>query len=146
METASQSDSMISREEIHAVLGYWEDNPCLVLQEIIHRLNDQNRTNLFPHIRFLLVCVKILCRYKNNDSRNVIMKMNSRLLNLVYSTNKNPDFKVFYFMLSIIFHFRNCVTLNDLEIAGQDLPFIDKVREKMIAAKIPIQLDLALAD
>jgi len=145
MKTPSDSVSFISREEIHTIIGSWEDHPGLVLQEVFQRVKDQNHQYLYPHIRFLLVCLKLLCQYKNEETRYVIMKVNSRLLNLVYSTNKNPDFKTFYFLLPIIFHFRNCVTLHDLKTAGEDLSFIEKVREKMIDAEIGIQLDIPLS-
>ena len=136
---------MISREEIYAILGIWEYNPTLVLYELKARLNDQNHNELYPQIRFLLVCVKLFCQYKSLETRYSIMKLNIKLLNVIYSNNKNPDFKVFSFFLLNIFHFRNCVSIGDFESATKDLRFIKQIRDKMIEVGIGVQTELALS-
>jgi len=75
----------------------------------------------------------------------MIMKLNSMLLNLIYSNNKNPDFKVFSFLLPIIFHFRNCVSIRDFKTAGKDASFINKVRAKIPYTKTGFQTVLPLS-
>jgi len=139
------SDFLISMEEVHAFIGYSEGDTVFVIQEVVHRLNHQNHDKLYPQLRFLVICCGLLYRYKNKDITYLIMKLNSMLLNLIYSNKKNPDFKMFSFFLSVIFHFRNCRSIHDFKIAGKDESFIKKVRAEIPYTEMGFQTVLPLS-
>lgn len=140
-----ESKLMISREEVQAIVGYSEADPVSVIKEIFHGRTYQNSDILYSQLRFLTFCRRLLIRYKNKEISYVVMKLNSRLVNLIYSNESNPEFNMFFVFLPIIFHFRNCVSIRDFKRAGKDVSFIQNIREKMAWTKPGNQTVLPLS-
>lgn len=140
-----ESKLMLSREEVQAIVGYSEADPISVIKEIFHGRTYQNSGILYSQLRFLIFCRRLLIRYKNKEISYVVMKLNSRLVNLIYSNNLNPELNALLVFLPIIFHFRNCVSIRDFKRAGKDVSFIQNILEKIAWTKPGNQTVLPLS-
>jgi hypothetical protein len=141
----TESNVLLSREEVQAIIGYSEADPVSVIKAIFRERYDQKSENLNSQLRFFIVCRRVLIHYKNQEISYVVMKLNSRLMNLIYSNDLIPGFKAFFVFLPIIFHFRNCVSIRDFKKAGTDASFIKDIREKMTFTKPGTQTVLPLS-
>lgn len=101
----------------------------------------QFQSTTFYEFRILLLGAGILTRIKDENTRYLVRSLNSTFIREQFRGKHRINCNLLHYLFSLIWHFRNCRNVTDIETAGRDKIFISKIKEKLISAGIGVQLE-----
>jgi len=128
--------------EANQMFGCSDISQGEVLKSIDERQKQLLSPTCYHEIRFLLKTIKVISLIRSDEVRELIRSLNKRFLTEQYRGKLTIDSQSLHYLFSIIWYFRHCRNLEDVDKAGRDPLFISTLRRQLMNAGIAVQLEI----
>jgi hypothetical protein len=132
-------------DEANHFFGLSESNGVLLLKAISERQEHHFSPRIHYELRFLVIAIQVLMEIESEEVRYLVRSLNSSFLREQFKGKSSIESSSLHYIFTLIWHYRHCRNLNDVETVDRDPVFLSRFKQQLILAGIAVHLEFSFS-